>query len=106
HTTHHLALVTQPAETVRDEILENKSVLERTLERPIDLFSYPYGEWDAGIVKAVADAGFRAAVTIAPGLVAAGGHRWLLPRHEITPPHHARFPDYLQEIFADVKRSL
>ena len=47
HTVHHLALTTQPADTKRREIVENKAALERLLQRPVHLFSYPYGDFDA-----------------------------------------------------------
>jgi peptidoglycan/xylan/chitin deacetylase (PgdA/CDA1 family)/SAM-dependent methyltransferase len=84
HTTHHLALTTQSADTKRREVLENKEALESLLQRPIRLFAYPYGEFDAELAAAVNSAGFRAAVTVEAGLVTAGINRLLLPRHEIT----------------------
>jgi len=53
------------------------------------------------LVSAVANAGFRAAVTVQPGLVKAGINRLLLPRYEVTAADFGRFPLRLQEMFAD-----
>jgi peptidoglycan/xylan/chitin deacetylase (PgdA/CDA1 family) len=99
HTTHHLALTAQTADTKRKEILESKATLERVVHQPVELFAYPYGEFDGEIVSIVKDAGFRAAVTVQPGLVAGGTNRLLLPRQEITPADHHRFPNRMREIF-------
>jgi peptidoglycan/xylan/chitin deacetylase (PgdA/CDA1 family) len=99
HTVHHLALTTQPADTKRTEIFENKAALEHLLQQPVRLFSYPYGELDASLVKIAREAGFLAAVTIETGFLSAGMNRLLLPRVEITPRHHAAFALRLHEMF-------
>jgi len=100
HTVHHLALTTQPLEAKRREIVENKITLERLLQRPVDLFSYPYGDCDADMRTIVAEAGFRAAVTVEAGMVSGGTNRLLLPRYEITPARSASFARHMREIFA------
>jgi peptidoglycan/xylan/chitin deacetylase (PgdA/CDA1 family)/glycosyltransferase involved in cell wall biosynthesis/SAM-dependent methyltransferase len=99
HTTHHLALTTQPAETKRDEISGNRATLEQVLNRPVQLFSYPYGNFDADTIAAVRGAGYRAAVTVEAGLVTAGANRLILPRNEITSRDGERFPERIKEIF-------
>jgi len=99
HTVHHLALTTQPVDTKRREIFESKTTLERVLERPVHLFSYPYGDFDADMLASVGEAGFRAAVTVQTGLVSAGTNRLLFPRYEVTPADHGRFPHRLREMF-------
>lgn len=99
HTTHHLALTTQPAATMRREVFENKLALEGTLQQTVHLFAYPYGDFNAEVLTTVRAAGFRAAVTVEAGLVTAGINRLLLPRYEITAQHHARFPQRMKEMF-------
>ncbi len=99
HTSHHLALTTQPAETKRREVVENKLTLERLLQSPVSLFSYPYGECDAGTVGLLREAGFMGAVTVQPGLVSGGTNRLLLPRFEITISDDRGFPVKMQQIF-------
>jgi peptidoglycan/xylan/chitin deacetylase (PgdA/CDA1 family) len=101
HSVHHLALTTQPPATVEKEIGDDRAALEKLLQRPVHLFSYPYGDFNAATVAAVARAGFRAAVTVQPGLVKAGINRLLLPRYEVTAADFGRFPLRLQEMFAD-----
>jgi peptidoglycan/xylan/chitin deacetylase (PgdA/CDA1 family) len=104
HTSHHLALTTQPVATKRREILEDRAMLESVLQRPVHLFAYPYGEFDADTLAVVRAAQFRAAVTVRPGLVAAGTNRLLMPRFEVTAEHHGRFPRFMQEMFADQRQ--
>ena len=99
HSIHHLALTTHPVDTRRTEVFEDKIALERVLGRLVDLFAYPYGEFDAATVTVVREARFRAAVTVQPGLVSAGTNRLLFPRYEITKHDHGRFPSRLREIF-------
>ena len=101
HTIHHLALTTQPADTKRIEVFENKMTLERVLHQPVHLFAYPYGELDAEIVMTVRKAGFFAAVTVQAGLVSAGTNRLLLPRYEVTAADRGSFPARLREMFAE-----
>jgi peptidoglycan/xylan/chitin deacetylase (PgdA/CDA1 family) len=106
HSVHHLALTAQPAGLKRAEIEENKVALERVLQQPVRLFSYPYGEFDADLVRIAGAAGFMAAVTVQAGLVCAGMNRLLLPRFEITPRQHQAFAAYMQEIFKSQALSL
>jgi hypothetical protein len=73
--------------------------LEQLTGRPVNLFSYPYGECDAATVTAVIEAGFHAAVTVEAGLVSPGANRLLLPRYEIGVRQRADFPARLREIF-------
>jgi peptidoglycan/xylan/chitin deacetylase (PgdA/CDA1 family)/glycosyltransferase involved in cell wall biosynthesis/SAM-dependent methyltransferase len=96
HTVHHLALTTKPLETKRKEIVENKAALEQLLGKPLHLFSYPYGDFDADVLAIVREAGFRAAVTVQAGLVSAGTNRLLFPRYEVTPADHGCFPRRLR----------
>jgi peptidoglycan/xylan/chitin deacetylase (PgdA/CDA1 family) len=99
HTVNHLALTTQPVDTKRKEIFENKATLERVLERPVHLFSYPYGDFDSDMLAIVSEAGFRAAVTVQAGLASAGTNRLLFPRYEVTPARDESFALYMREIF-------
>ena len=106
HTTNHLALTTHPVETKRREILDDKATLEQQLDRPVTLFSYPYGELDAETIACVRDAGFRAAVTVNAGFVAAGTNRLLLPRIEITSSDHQGFEERLRGVLEGVSGRL
>ena len=64
HTrTHpHLPMVDSPR--VADEITRSRRDCEERLERPCRSIAYPYGEWDARVVRAVADAGYEAGAAL------------------------------------------
>src|SRR5690606_20818418 len=64
HTKSHALLVNENRETVLEEILGSRSILEQQLGRPIDHFAYPDGRFDITAVEGVAKAGFRSAYTI------------------------------------------
>jgi peptidoglycan/xylan/chitin deacetylase (PgdA/CDA1 family)/glycosyltransferase involved in cell wall biosynthesis len=99
HTVHHLALTTQPLEIRRCEVVADKVALEQAIDRPVPLFSYPYGDYDADVVSVVREAGFLAAVTVNAGLVSAGINRLLLPRYEVTARDHNRFAERIEALF-------
>jgi peptidoglycan/xylan/chitin deacetylase (PgdA/CDA1 family) len=99
HTTHHLALPTQTDATKRDEVLQNKAALERLLETPVHLFSYPYGDFDAATLAIIREAGYRAAVTVQPKPLSMAVNPLLLPRFEITSRDYLRFLMTMREIF-------
>ena len=63
------------------------------------------GDFDAETVALVGEAGYRAAMTVETGLVAAGCNRLLLPRYEITRRDHAAFPDRVLELFEQVAKT-
>lgn len=50
---------------------------------PIDSFAFPHGNYSPATLAAVRAAGFRAALTVAPGAVTAGIPRFTLPRYEV-----------------------
>ncbi len=68
HTLRHPHLANLKPEEARAEILEGKKVLEEGLNRPVDFFAYPYGNFDRSIIDIVRESGFRAAVTTDRGL--------------------------------------
>jgi len=60
--THRLLSRASPA-TARQELERSKAALERELEEPTRLFSYPDGDFDPDVVAAVSAAGYDFAVT-------------------------------------------
>jgi MoaA/NifB/PqqE/SkfB family radical SAM enzyme/peptidoglycan/xylan/chitin deacetylase (PgdA/CDA1 family) len=84
HTHHHLLLPAQPLAVQREEIAGARRELERLLNRPVTMFSYPYGDHIPATVRLVEEAGFSAAVTVNPVEVRSGAYPLLLPRFEVT----------------------
>jgi peptidoglycan/xylan/chitin deacetylase (PgdA/CDA1 family) len=70
HTTTHTNLALASAETVREEMAENRKFLQETTDTPVEHFAYPFGharacgEREAEISHSV---GFRTAVTTRHG---------------------------------------
>ncbi len=73
HTVGHPYLTRCDDGTLRRELERSKRQLEQWCGRPVDLFAYPAGDYDPRVVRAVCDAGYRAAFAEdAIGLGAAG----------------------------------
>ncbi len=49
------------------EVVDSKTLLERELGRPVDLFAYPNGAFDAPTVQEIRRAGYLAAASTRPG---------------------------------------
>ncbi len=69
HTRSHPFLSRLASAEIEDEVAGSKSGLEERLQTPVESFCYPYGDYDARIVKEVRKAGYKAAVTTQRGLV-------------------------------------
>jgi peptidoglycan/xylan/chitin deacetylase (PgdA/CDA1 family) len=63
HTKTHVLLTNENRQTVVDETVGARQELERRLGRSVTCFAYPDGRFDAAAVEAVAQAGYRIAVT-------------------------------------------
>ena len=66
HTVHHPVLTRLPYEEMRYQIQESKQWLQRRLNRPIDFFCYPNGDYDESAAQVVAQ-NYKAAVTTKAG---------------------------------------
>jgi peptidoglycan/xylan/chitin deacetylase (PgdA/CDA1 family) len=69
HSRTHPRLTRIPARAAREEIAGGKKKLEDLFGRPVNHFCYPYGDWNEAVRDMVAEAGYRSAVTTAPGIV-------------------------------------
>src|SRR5439155_1581627 len=80
HSVSHRTLTRlDDAELEREIVASRLAIRARTGAAP-EFFAYPYGIWDARVRDAVRAAGYRGAVTLDYGLVAAGADPWALPR--------------------------
>jgi peptidoglycan/xylan/chitin deacetylase (PgdA/CDA1 family) len=66
HTVLHPFLSRETRESRRREIADNKRELEALAGRPVRLFAYPSGDFDAEVARDVRDAGYAAAFAIHP----------------------------------------
>ena len=86
HTRTHPMLPTLTEAMLQDQIAGSRRVLEEKLDRSVDLFSYPNGANNPGVVGVVRQH-YRAAVTTRQALVAQDSDRFLLPRVPATGSH-------------------
>jgi peptidoglycan/xylan/chitin deacetylase (PgdA/CDA1 family) len=66
HTTNHVILTRVSLSEAKEEISSSGAVLQRELDRPVQLFAYPNGksgDYDFAIKKFLADSGYVGAVT-------------------------------------------
>lgn len=72
HTRSHPFLTKLSDMELSDEITGSREALEDILKKPVELFCYPYGDYDNRVSDAVMRAGYLGAVTIKRGLVHKG----------------------------------
>ncbi len=80
HTLTHPRLTMLAEADAEHEIKSSKSELEKMLNRPIKVFAYPYGDYNAQVREIVARVGYTGACTTAHARVEYGVDLYALPR--------------------------
>ena len=80
HGLHHLFLTLQHRKTIQTELRASKSILEDILQKPIDCFAYPYGNYNARITQLVKEANYRIAFSLNPSPQFTNSQIYYLPR--------------------------
>jgi len=80
HSASHRALSTLSDDDLNNELVESQERVRAATGRPVDLFSYPYGWWDARVQRAVRHAGYAGAVTLDAGFNGDGCDPWRVRR--------------------------
>ncbi len=80
HSVTHRKLTELPADVVRRETADSKALLEDLTGGPVVSFAYPKGAYDDAVKRAVADAGFSAALTVREGVLEDAPDWLALPR--------------------------
>jgi peptidoglycan/xylan/chitin deacetylase (PgdA/CDA1 family) len=83
HGTTHRLLTTLTAADVAEEAARSRATIARELDDPPASFSYPNGDWNAGVAEAVERAGYRVSFSTERGVVSSGDHRLSLRRVNI-----------------------
>jgi peptidoglycan/xylan/chitin deacetylase (PgdA/CDA1 family) len=87
HSVSHTKLLGLPLEAVRHELRDSKRILEEQGGRPVNLFAYPYGSYDAfdaSTMSALASEGFAGALTTIAGINRPGVDVFRLRRTRIS----------------------
>jgi len=69
HTLTHPFLTRIPRQQARAEIDLSKDVIEQQIGKPVTLFAYPSGDFNADVIGMIKRAGYAAAVSILPGYI-------------------------------------
>lgn len=68
HTLSHRALGSITEAEIKNEIVSAKNILEENLGVKVNVFAYPYGNYNGGVERILGESGFVAAVTTHHGL--------------------------------------
>ncbi len=66
HSKNHLNLTTLPSAELNTQLTDSKKDLELLTGKPINAFSYPFGQYNDAAMNATRNAGYKMAVTISP----------------------------------------
>ena len=66
HTISHPFLTSLDDQTLQSEVSVSKQLTEEVIERSVDLFAYPTGDYDRRVAEAVRSAGYEAAFALDP----------------------------------------
>ena len=88
HTATHPKLSQLPAADARRELAASKNILEQTLQTPISVLCYPYGDVSDGVVNLAQGLGYSQAVTTEFGRARPSDNPLRLPRISVyhVPP--------------------
>jgi peptidoglycan/xylan/chitin deacetylase (PgdA/CDA1 family) len=88
HTANHLKLTETPSNIVLGELQTCRAALEQQFAYPMDVLCYPYGNYNAEIVRIAQDVGYKMAVTTNFGRVRQNDKPLELPRISVyhVPP--------------------
>lgn len=68
HTVNHLNLSDLTPKQIKKELFHSRTILEKNLNKPIEAFCYPSGNYNKKILTYMKEAGYKMAFTTKPGL--------------------------------------
>ena len=69
HTHNHVVLTTTSLENAEKEIIKSRDILSKELGKPVEMFSYPNGNYNNEIMQILKRNGFKIAVTTEKGTI-------------------------------------
>jgi peptidoglycan/xylan/chitin deacetylase (PgdA/CDA1 family) len=85
HTRTHPLLPQLSEQEARNELSQSRARLQEILQRDVTLFSFPYGAFNADLIKWCRDAGYEKVFTTAPRLASARGNDFAIGRVTVDP---------------------
>ena len=80
HTNTHPFLTKISPRHMKEEILGSKKAIEEKAGRPVEFFCYPYGDYNAEVLRQVREAGFLGSTTVKRGFTFRGDDPFELKR--------------------------
>ena len=80
HSCSHPRLHQLDASAAEQEIVTSRDALRTSFGVPVDHFAYPFGSFNDATIALVRRAGYRSAVSVAPGVATAADDPYRLPR--------------------------
>ena len=85
HTRTHPMLPQLTEQEARNELSQSRARLQEILQRDVTLFSFPYGTFNADLIKWCRDAGYEKVFTTIPRLASARGSDFAVGRVTVDP---------------------
>ena len=85
HSLTHPRMTQLTASQAITELGESRRALERMLERPIRLFSFPYGAFNDGLADQARESGYDRVFTVLPHLAFSDPKEFVAPRVRVDP---------------------
>jgi peptidoglycan/xylan/chitin deacetylase (PgdA/CDA1 family) len=85
HTLTHRHLPQLDSAAVRGEVAQSRARLEGIIGRPVQLLSFPFGEWRESIAQICREEGYRRVFANTPQAARAGGEPFVLGRVAASP---------------------
>jgi peptidoglycan/xylan/chitin deacetylase (PgdA/CDA1 family) len=86
HTVTHPPMTKLSAQTAKDELVNSRRQLERSLGRSITLFSFPYGLYNQNLLDWCREAGYQRVFTIEPSFAFSEAQEYVVGRVSVDPP--------------------
>lgn len=84
HGFSHVVLTELDDEQLEFDLSESKRILERTLQKPLDMMSIPHGPYDRRVRTAIVNAGYKSVLCSSPGINRVGTDPFSLKRMTIN----------------------
>lgn len=84
HSLTHPDLTTLKWAEMWKQVIGSRQAIEQKLHRPVKVFAYPYGAYNAAVIWAVWRAGFQTAFTTRDGYLMSRAQARLLPRVHVN----------------------
>jgi peptidoglycan/xylan/chitin deacetylase (PgdA/CDA1 family) len=89
HSDTHPRLSQVDPERAKNEIFGPKAKLEELLNTKVELFAFPYGDYDERVLRLTTEARYKFVYSIGPGAVTCGDTQLLRARVPVDPSDHA-----------------